>query len=442
MVELPASSDKKELNQRFTQLFVAMVCNFLRDLLKPIVGVYAVAAILLMLLPFIYLMVIRASVDTASFGLTHSTHIALNVLVNAVCVIALLRTNGDLRRRFEAAMVGVFVNFGLFIMTITLFRLYFSRPVLVVSFLASIATVTIINLLLEKYREQRIGVIPQGLDADTLWRIGTGAEFVPSPAESAKNYDVILVDWAQVKDPRWMQFATKAALSGCEVRHYASYFESKHGRVLTEYFDTDHAISLANCRYLNWYKRGIDIALVVLTLPIALVILTIVSLLILVTMGRPILFTQNRLGVNGRRFKMYKLRTMINATPTAGANATTIGDPRITPLGKFLRRFRIDEIPQFYNILLGDMSLVGPRPEQPELARTYAEKMPAFHSRTLLRPGITGWAQVRGRYAADEKETEDKLSYDLYYLKHASFTTDLSIVFQTCKTLATGNSAR
>ena len=117
-------------------------------------------------------------------------------------------------------------------------------------------------------------------------------------------------------------------------------------------------------------------------------------------------------------------------------------DQRITPLGRFLRRFRIDEIPQFYNILIGDMSLVGPRPEQPELAQTYATKLPAFQNRTMLRPGITGWAQVRGRYAADEKETENKLAYDLYYLKYASFTMDVSIIAQTFKTLVTGNSAR
>lgn len=442
MVELPAGSEEKKLGSGSAQSMVVGLLSQLNRLSKLPLGVYAMAAILLLLLSLIYDMVLRASLGSASFEAIHSRHIAINVAVSALCLIALIRTKGDLRRRFETAIIGVLVNFGLFVMIITLFRLYFSRPVLIVSFLGSIALVTIMNLLLEKYRERRIGVIPQGIDEQKMARIGADAKYVVSPAASAKEFDVILVDWTQITDPRWMQFATSAALSGCEVRHYASYFEAKHGRVLAEYFETDHAQSFATSRYLNGYKRTIDIGLVLLVLPIALTILAVASLLILVTMGRPIFFTQDRLGMNGRQFKMYKLRSMVAASSAENSTATAIGDPRITPLGKVLRRFRIDEIPQFYNILLGDMSLVGPRPEQPELAHNYTAKLPAFRCRTLLKPGITGWAQVRGGYASDEAETEEKLSYDLYYLKNASFTTDLSIVIQTCKTLATGNSAR
>ena len=443
MVEFPVNSSRKILE---SDPLVERLSEWTADkspfLTKPIIRVYAFAAMLVLVLPFIYDIVIRASIGSADYEFVHGSHIALNVFINVLCLVSLLRTKGELRRRFETAMVGVLVNFALLFLLITLFRLYYSRPVLIVSFFASITLVTIVNLLLEKYRERRIGIIPQGMDNETISRVGTGAAFVRSPSEAAHNFDMILVDWAKTTDPRWMEFATRAILSGCEVRHIASYIELKHGRVLAEYFETDHAISLGNTLYLNWYKRVIDIVLVLIALPVALVILAIASVLILLTMGRPIFFTQNRLGVDGQQFEMYKLRSMRSSSEVSSTSATSIGDPRITPLGRYLRRFRIDEIPQFYNILIGDMSLVGPRPEQPELARTYAAKMPAFQCRTLLRPGITGWAQVRGGYAADEQETEKKLSYDLYYLKNASFTTDLSIVVQTCKTLATGNSAR
>ena len=313
---------------------------------------------------------------------------------------------------------------------------------LIVSFLATIALVTLLNLLVEKYRRRRIGIIPQGIHDNAIWMAGPDASIIKSPSELARNYDMILVDWAQITDPRWMQFATRAILSGCEVRHIANFMEMKHGRVMAEYFETDHAVSPGSSLYLNWYKRVLDIVFVLIALPIVLVLLAIASVLILVTMGRPIMFVQQRLGVDGQQFKMYKLRSMRNAPAGTEASATAVGDARITPLGAFLRRFRIDELPQFYNILIGDMSLVGPRPEQPALAQTYASKLPAFRTRTILRPGITGWAQVRGSYAADEKETENKLTYDLYYLKYASFTMDVSIIFETFKTLVTGNSAR
>ena len=405
-------------------------------------GIYAVAAILILTLPFLYEIVLRASVSFADYEFKHVFHIGLNVFVNIVCVVCLLLAKGDLRSRFEAAIVGTLIHFSVLLFVIMSLRLYYSRPVLIVSFLATIGLIAVLNLLLEKYRKRRVGVIPQGIDDGAAWLGSSDVEFVKSPSEPARSYDMILVDWAQITDPRWMQFATRAILSGCEVRHVATFMEMKYGRVLAEYFETDHVVSPGSSLYLNWYKRILDIALVIVALPIVLVMLAIAGLLILVTMGRPILFMQDRLGVDGRSFKMYKLRSMRNASAGSQVNATRVGDPRITPLGKFLRRFRIDELPQFYNILIGDMSLVGPRPEQPELARSYASKLPAFQSRTMLRPGITGWAQVRGRYAADEKETEDKLAYDLYYLKNASFTMDLSIIIQTFKALATGTSAR
>jgi len=398
--------------------------------------------LLLIGLAFVYDIVIRASVPDSEYGFDHRFHIWLNVFVNMLCLSSLLYLGGDLRRRLEAAIVGVMVNFALLLFVIMAFRLYYSRPVLIVSALATVTLVTLLSLLLEKYRRRRIGIIPQGIDEETREKVGPGAEFVQSPMEAARSYDMVLVDWTKITDPKWMQFAQNAILSRCEVRHVAFFIETRHGRVLPEYFEKDHATTRASSLYLNLYKRIFDTALILLVLPIALVIVAIASLLILVTMGRPILFVQNRLGINGQTFKMYKLRSMHSAPATAGASATAVNDPRVTRLGKFLRRLRIDELPQFYNILIGDMSLVGPRPEQPELADTYAMKLPAFQSRTMLRPGITGWAQVRGEYASNEKETEDKLAYDLYYLKYASFTTDLSILVQTFKTLLTGNSAR
>jgi lipopolysaccharide/colanic/teichoic acid biosynthesis glycosyltransferase len=122
--------------------------------------------------------------------------------------------------------------------------------------------------------------------------------------------------------------------------------------------------------------------------------------------------------------------------------ATEVGDSRVTPVGRVLRRFRIDELPQLWNVLTGDMSLVGPRPEQPHLTENYTRALPAFAYRTLVRPGITGWAQLRSGYAANLVETRAKLTYDLYYIKNMSLTLDLKIALRTFWILLSGIGAR
>ena len=122
--------------------------------------------------------------------------------------------------------------------------------------------------------------------------------------------------------------------------------------------------------------------------------------------------------------------------------ATSHGDARITKFGAFLRRFRVDELPQLWNVLIGDMSLIGPRPEQPGLTRDYIGQMPAFAYRHLVRPGITGWAQVRAGYAANLEETRIKLSYDLFYVKNFSLALDLHVIIRTFWTIASGSGVR
>lgn len=139
---------------------------------------------------------------------------------------------------------------------------------------------------------------------------------------------------------------------------------------------------------------------------------------------------------------MYKLRTMQPSASERTEIATQKGDIRVTPLGRCLRRFRIDELPQLWNVLKGDMSLIGPRPEQPALTQRYCEDLPVFAYRSLVRPGITGWAQVRAGYAADLEETRIKLGYDLFYLKNFSFSLDLQILIRTVGALIFGGGVR
>lgn len=423
-------------------IFVAASRRFAKLIAVPMFRVYALAALTAVLLPFIYDIIIRASVPDDDYGARHSTHIALNVLATVVSLVAILNSGGDFQSRLKAGLFSVCVNFGLLMLLITWLRLYYSRPLLIAAFFASIAIVSTFNMLIERYRMRRIGIVPNSFDDGMIEQIDRNAVVIASPDEPSWAYDVVLIDWARVRDDKWLQFATRAILSGCEVQHIAAYIENRQGRVVAKHFEINHAASPRNSLYVLVYKRVLDIAMVIVFAPIVIVITGIACALVAVTMGRPVLFMQKRVGKDGRPFMMCKLRSMIPPKEGAEAAATRVGDPRITPLGRMLRRFRIDELPQFYNILMGDMSLVGPRPEQPELARSYASKWPQFRDRTTLRPGITGWAQVRGTYAADESESQQKLAFDLYYLKHASLMMDLSIMLQTVKSLVTGNSAR
>ncbi len=161
----------------------------------------------------------------------------------------------------------------------------------------------------------------------------------------------------------------------------------------------------------------------------------IVVLLIRLTSKGPIFFRQTRVGVGGRNFYVYKFRSMFTDAEAGGARWATKNDPRVTKFGMFMRKTRVDEIPQLWNVLRGDMGFVGPRPERPEFVPMLAEQLPFYYLRHLVRPGLTGWAQVRFGYGATMAENREKLEYDLYYIKHMSLGLDLLIMFETVKTI-------
>jgi lipopolysaccharide/colanic/teichoic acid biosynthesis glycosyltransferase len=160
------------------------------------------------------------------------------------------------------------------------------------------------------------------------------------------------------------------------------------------------------------------------------------ALAIIIESGFPIFYSQERLGKGGRVFKIYKFRSMKqNAEEDGEAKLATLNDPRVTKVGDFLRRTRLDEMPQFITVLTGEMSLVGPRAERPELVAQFQKQIPFYRARLLVKPGLTGWAQINYGYVASVKETVVKLEYDLYYIKHRTLNMDLTIVLRTIGTV-------
>jgi exopolysaccharide biosynthesis polyprenyl glycosylphosphotransferase len=188
-------------------------------------------------------------------------------------------------------------------------------------------------------------------------------------------------------------------------------------------------INYTEKRFYNIIKRVVDIASGIVGFFVFLLTLPVCAVLIKAAGPGPVLFVQERVGKGGKIFKVYKYRTMTSWGTTN--TWTSANDPRITKVGKFLRKSRIDELPQSINLLLGNMSLVGPRPEQPKIVEELNQKLPFYDERHLVKPGITGWAQINNIYASSLEETRLKLQYDLYYIKHRSFLFDLEIILKT-----------
>jgi exopolysaccharide biosynthesis polyprenyl glycosylphosphotransferase len=230
---------------------------------------------------------------------------------------------------------------------------------------------------------------------------------------------------------------------GLEVVDAPTFLEKYFGKVLAKSIDASWLVSahLHVCRpALVALKRAFDVAAALVGLAMTLPFWPILGLLVKLTSRGSVFYRQTRIGLFGKPFTIYKFRTMEADAEKAGRPQWAVpGDPRVTPLGRILRRTRIDEVPQFWNILKGDMSLIGPRPERPEFVADFARKMIGYQWRHLVRPGVTGWAQINYRYGSSEEDVWEKLSYDLYYVKNFSAALDGYIFLRTVGTLFRGS---
>jgi sugar transferase (PEP-CTERM system associated) len=222
-------------------------------------------------------------------------------------------------------------------------------------------------------------------------------------------------------------------------------YERLMGKLLTDYVRPSVLIFSASPMHHTlqiWAKNTLDFiiasALLILTAPIMLV----AGIMIKLTSKGPIVYSQTRVGLGGRPFTIYKFRSMRTDAEKDGAKWATKNDSRITAIGKIMRFSRIDELPQLINVLRGDMSMVGPRPERPEFVRKLQESIPFYEMRHMMRPGLSGWAQVRYQYANSIEDSHEKLRYDLYYIKNYSLAMDLTIMLETTKVVVFGSGAR
>jgi sugar transferase (PEP-CTERM system associated) len=226
---------------------------------------------------------------------------------------------------------------------------------------------------------------------------------------------------------------------GVRFDHLASVYEEYTGRIAIENLRPSWLIFSGGFRKSRWTataKRMLDTLLSAIGLLIVLPVFPIIAIAIRLTSPGPVFYSQRRVGREGRPFTIYKFRSMRqDAEARSGAVWSTENDPRVTPIGRFLRRTRLDEVPQFWNVLRGDMSFVGPRPERPEFVSNLTKEIAFYGQRHVVRPGLTGWAQIRHSYGSDVDGALQKLQYDLFYIKRQSIAFDLFILLETVKTV-------
>ena len=258
--------------------------------------------------------------------------------------------------------------------------------------------------------------------------------------------DKIIIGMSERRSRMPVQELLDMRLSGIYVEEAATAYEQAFGRVCTRELRPSQLIfstALGPSARTEGMHTALSMVIAVIGTLLTAPIMLIVAILVRVTSSGPIFHRQIRSGLLGKEFTVYKFRSMrADAEVKTGAVWAQKNDPRITSIGKYLRTFRLDELPQFFNVLKGEMSMVGPRPERPEFVRTLSEKIPFYSQRLSVKPGLTGWAQINHKYGDTIEDTITKLEYDLYYIKHISVTLDVYILLNTAKTVLLGRGAQ
>ncbi len=343
----------------------------------------------------------------------------------------------------NAALVApqIFAIYLILSLIVLILRQEVSRYLLLASALASFIWLHIEFMVLQRLKRIKLAAVDLGRAKDLHKISSITVRFLKEPDLHGLRYDGVVADFEAI-DATWERFLTKCVLKGIAVYNAKNLLESLTGRISIRKMSENDIGSLLPSKNYERLKFFFDLLIVILTLPFVLVICAITAACIRIESKGPIFFLQTRIGRGNRPFTLYKFRSMVYSELDDPERFAEENDDRVTRVGRIIRCLRIDELPQFLNILKGEMSLIGPRPEQPSFVQQFDEVIPFYSYRHVLKPGITGWAQVRSGYAADIDETQLKIEHDFYYIKNASLALDIYILFLTVKTIFTGYGAR
>jgi lipopolysaccharide/colanic/teichoic acid biosynthesis glycosyltransferase len=342
---------------------------------------------------------------------------------------------------FPAALTG----HGLIVVYFVLTRFPYDRIGLLAGFLLHVVWLYMLYFYVERHVRRRIAVVPFGA-INRLTRIeGVDWLLLNRPRlHDTRGCSAIVADFSEDLPDDWEAFLADAALAGRIVYQVKQLGESLTGRVELEHLSENSFGSLLPARGYFHLKGLIDFLFALVTLPLTLPVMALCAIAIALDSKGPVLFRQKRVGHAGRLITVYKFRTMrpVDIEDERRAAMTSDDDGRITRVGRTLRKLRLDELPQIFNILKWQMSWIGPRPEAEVLSVWYTDELPFYRYRHVVKPGISGWAQVNQGHVAEVEEVHRKLQYDFYYIKYFSPWLDLLILFRTIRTMLTGFGSR
>lgn len=376
---------------------------------------------------------------------TNSKNTLIGVLISFCVVSSSLRKLFKYPGAQSSAYIlpSTAIVYGLMLVVYIFTRLEYSIQGLILGAIVTLLWCYIGYFVGHRYRKQRLAMIPFGEALEFQEAHGTEFVFLKTPDLGKERFDGVVADLrSEDLTADWEKFIAKCTLSRIPVYHTKQIIESLTGRVKINHLSENEFGSLLPSLFYERLKRIMDLVAALVLLPFLFPFFIITSILIRMESKGPAFFLQKRMGFRGKPFTVIKFRTMYH--DIKGMELFTDGnnDPRITKIGKYLRKYRIDELPQIFNVILGEMSFIGPRPEPMDLSDWYEKDVPFFAYRRVVRPGISGWAQVEQGYAAQVDEMKLKLEYDFYYIRRFSLWLDILIFFKTLKTIFTGFGAR
>jgi lipopolysaccharide/colanic/teichoic acid biosynthesis glycosyltransferase len=368
------------------------------------------------------------------------------LIANALAVIIAfwtrlsIETYPGIRRSYvilPSALTGHGVVVAWFLMT----RFPYDRVALALGFVVHVLWLYLLYMYAERRTRTRIAVVPFG-GVDRLFPIleVDWLKLKRPNLRDARRCEAIVADFSADLPDEWEAFLADAALAGRIVYQHKQLAESLTGRVELEQLSENSFGSLVPARGYFHLKGLIDFLFALALLPVLIPVMLGIAIAIRADSKGPIFFRQKRVGHAGRNITVYKFRTMrpVENEDDRDAAMTKDGDGRVTRIGRVLRQLRLDELPQVLNILKWEMSWIGPRPEAQVLSVWYTDELPFYRYRHVVKPGISGWAQVNQGHVADVHEVHRKLQYDFYYIKYFSPWLDLLIFLRTVKTMLTG----
>jgi lipopolysaccharide/colanic/teichoic acid biosynthesis glycosyltransferase len=348
--------------------------------------------------------------------------------------------------RASAYILPTFIaSYGIATFYFVALRSQFSLVQMGISLISITVLYYSVFFLVPRARQIELCVIPGG-DMAWLRKIGNVRwRLIVTPEEGLKTNAPLVVDLRRAISPEWERFITDCALAGRSIYNAKDVAESMSGRVQVDHLSENTFSATAPSAIYGPLKRYVDFLLAIIAVIVIAPALLTVAVLVRATSPGPALFTQTRMGYRGQTFTIFKFRTMRELTAAEKANGQAFlvhDEDRITGLGRFLRKWRIDELPQILNILRGEMSWVGPRPEAVGLSNTYEAHLSFYRYRHIVRPGLTGWAQVNQGHVVGVDHADTKLQYDFFYVKHFSLWLDVLVVFKTLRVIFTGFGSR